>query len=1310
MGRKLHYKTTRFHGLPISIENRKGSVRHWTDRNGEAGKTKMLMPYGYVRGTIGADGDHVDVFLGPNRLSRRVFVVNQRQAHVDLRKFDEHKCLLGFDSKKEARAAYEKHYDRPGFIGSIVEMTIERFKRWLFDGKKKTKPVRKAWSIRSMHELRKGGPFIGPRGGKWADAKHTIPWKLEVRTHKHITGRKEHGQHTFHARVTEDGDVRVSEHEEGKYGPTMPKESVKHFVNDLAGKVELPKHASHAAINAVIAGKAKLLGKGDDGIAFKVGGDVVKVSTTVPFQPTNPGHRTPERAANMLKEQAELGNKLADAGVPGIQRSEYVRHGDKGFQIKPYVEIPEKLTLEHLDQAQDALIGMHDAGYVLNDQVQIGLSGGKAVLFDIGKAGPRAKDDKGQGMRSRVKDDMDRLARLYSDHGHVFKQRNLSPGDSAWSAIESKFWGGKFLGSASVAELQQARKDVLAAAELRRVERGEKEIDTGFALDEIDFELEDRAKAKKSWRIRSMPLQPRAEQTTMFRSKETPMPKLYVPIPERQLLVVADLLKGRRIGGKYIRRVPYTDPKTGKRRYRYFYRESAAARGAVAGETVRLGERLLKVLEVDEQGTVKFREGDRTFSVSPNEWGRTLARHYGQRYHDWAAKRAHQSINAVLRHVPRDLLLDLKGATDKERLEELRTRVPHVYAKLQASFRRAGIDPFRAKHVIKSSLERRGWEPEARAAVIGSVIDKKIIGYRQLIRSSENLAGGNQVTAGHVASAAELRAPGGNPERFKDEVDKTAKSAEGELATLSKLLSAAHDSGDPQDAAKVLETALGSDALQKLQMLMQAFPGLQVGPVADEARETLAEVPSVAPRPQTRTEGAETHVYVAGEGGQPRALKARYKLVEASEAVASHDPKTFSRRAGYPEDVQERAYHRDKAEQAKVIRNAQKLNPAFVINTNPDAVNGPPMMTKDGIVLGGNSRTMSMQRAYLDHPDKAEQMRSYLAEHAHEVGLTADDVKAMKNPILVRVVDDPTTGDAGPDAGLFGQGEPMRRKHTQRELQLLVRQMNESFTQGMDPRTMQVAMGRKLSDEALSSMANAMEEGESLSQFLASKRSEGFINQLMRAGIIDQRNASQYLKKGTKVLNADGKTLISRILVGRMVGDADLLSNTRPRMIENLARSTPFLVQAKAYGEGYDIGQDMGVALSALNDLQHRVEAGALPALDPKMPEQRFNGLFNYFTSLFDDDHPVVDNPRARQLLEVMIRKPGSQQMANVFKDYAKQASQNPEGQASMFGPAPKPEEVLAGVVKDKLGKSIVRAHGQRYRVRSMANLRKSRS
>lgn len=38
-------------------------------------------------------------------------------------------------------------------------------------------PTPKAETKKAKPALRKSGPFIGPRGGKWADAKHTIPWK-----------------------------------------------------------------------------------------------------------------------------------------------------------------------------------------------------------------------------------------------------------------------------------------------------------------------------------------------------------------------------------------------------------------------------------------------------------------------------------------------------------------------------------------------------------------------------------------------------------------------------------------------------------------------------------------------------------------------------------------------------------------------------------------------------------------------------------------------------------------------------------------------------------------------------------------------------------------------------------------------------------------------------------------------------------------------------------------------------------------------------------------------------------------------------
>lgn len=116
----------KFKGLDISIENRKGSIRKWVDGDGNEGKTKMLYPYGYIRNTIGNDGDHVDCYIGNNKESDKVFIIHQMEPKTN--KFDEDKVMLGFDNKTDAKEAYLKHYSSKDFFGSMDEMSIEDFK------------------------------------------------------------------------------------------------------------------------------------------------------------------------------------------------------------------------------------------------------------------------------------------------------------------------------------------------------------------------------------------------------------------------------------------------------------------------------------------------------------------------------------------------------------------------------------------------------------------------------------------------------------------------------------------------------------------------------------------------------------------------------------------------------------------------------------------------------------------------------------------------------------------------------------------------------------------------------------------------------------------------------------------------------------------------------------------------------------------------------------------------------------------------------------------------------------------------------
>lgn len=139
MSYKLAYRTD-FQGLPVSVENRKGSYRHWYDAGkDQEGKTKMVFPYGYIRGTLGTDGDEVDVYLGPDKKSEKVFAVTQFKA-PDFVEVDEQKIMLGFSSAQAAKSAYLKHMDNPKFFKDMKEMTMDEFKIKL--GKKKGKLIK----------------------------------------------------------------------------------------------------------------------------------------------------------------------------------------------------------------------------------------------------------------------------------------------------------------------------------------------------------------------------------------------------------------------------------------------------------------------------------------------------------------------------------------------------------------------------------------------------------------------------------------------------------------------------------------------------------------------------------------------------------------------------------------------------------------------------------------------------------------------------------------------------------------------------------------------------------------------------------------------------------------------------------------------------------------------------------------------------------------------------------------------------------------------------------------------------------------
>ncbi len=125
-------------GFDITIENPKGNTRSGVDANGNPWSVTMNNTYGYIRGTEGVDGDHIDVFLSDDPTQGDVFVIDQVKADGT---FDEHKVMYGFPSEKAAREAYLANYspDWQG-LGNITQVSKEEFKKWVDSSKRKTKP------------------------------------------------------------------------------------------------------------------------------------------------------------------------------------------------------------------------------------------------------------------------------------------------------------------------------------------------------------------------------------------------------------------------------------------------------------------------------------------------------------------------------------------------------------------------------------------------------------------------------------------------------------------------------------------------------------------------------------------------------------------------------------------------------------------------------------------------------------------------------------------------------------------------------------------------------------------------------------------------------------------------------------------------------------------------------------------------------------------------------------------------------------------------------------------------------------------
>ena len=160
----------------ISIEQPKGSVRSGVDANGKKWETTMQNTYGYIRGTEGVDGDHIDVFLSDDIdgwNGRKAFVVDQYNEDGS---FDEHKVMLGFNEAADAETAYFANYDKDWAKKHktvVTPVNLEDFEKWIGSSHRKTKAFAEYKSVKTEDVPQKVESSVSGNGYTIEPAQYT---------------------------------------------------------------------------------------------------------------------------------------------------------------------------------------------------------------------------------------------------------------------------------------------------------------------------------------------------------------------------------------------------------------------------------------------------------------------------------------------------------------------------------------------------------------------------------------------------------------------------------------------------------------------------------------------------------------------------------------------------------------------------------------------------------------------------------------------------------------------------------------------------------------------------------------------------------------------------------------------------------------------------------------------------------------------------------------------------------------------------------------------------------------------------------
>ena len=380
-------------------------------------------------------------------------------------------------------------------------------------------------------------------------------------------------------------------------------------------------------------------------------------------------------------------------------------------------------------------------------------------------------------------------------------------------------------------------------------------------------------------------------------------------------------------------------------------------------------------------------------------------------------------------------------------------------------------------------------------------------------------------------------------------------------------------------------------------------------------------------------------------------IRGHYVLTEAGAATASHDVNNaYEPAEGFPvdengESVNDRDYKRD--------RDAQRIVQDIADNYDSRALQSPVIVSKDGVVLSGNNRTMSGEIAAKNGTDKA--YVDHLREFGAMFGFTPEQIEGMQHPRVVFVPDEELPYDANTFARFNAEQQKKQSKPEHA-----------------------VKLGKIVPDNVFASIVGDISRFDRMSDYYADGNAvSSAIGQLLEAGVINEMQLPE-LRTGN-ALSAAGKELIENTLIGKVF-------QASPDAVRQII-STPTLRQSVVMGlneiannrtlakSGYDLSQELGAAV----DLVSRAKAESPEIYKEGMPVSSYGRQ----QGLFDDeygDSRVTDG--VTLLLADLLNSGKPSDLRKVLSTYNNEAASPASGQIDMFsGDVTSREDVLNNVL-----------------------------